>query len=93
MRSKRELDPTNYLFQRRKFYDPNRFSPLLEIAIVLVRFNHVARVIVKADHSIMRAAAVFRVPDSICDGVWPGLPQPPEWQQENNQCILSGREH
>jgi hypothetical protein len=42
MRPKRELDPTNYLFQRRKFYLPNRFSPLLEIAIVLVRFNHVA---------------------------------------------------
>jgi hypothetical protein len=56
MRPKRELDPTNYLFQRRKFYVPNRFSPLVEIAIVLVPFNHVPRVIVNADHSIMRAA-------------------------------------
>ena len=39
MRFFRELDPTNYLFQRRKFYVPNRFSPLLEIARVLLRFD------------------------------------------------------
>jgi hypothetical protein len=31
----------------------NKTSPLFEIALVLVRFNHVARVIVNANHSIM----------------------------------------
>jgi hypothetical protein len=29
------------------------YSPLLEIALVLVRFDHVARIIVNANHSAM----------------------------------------
>jgi hypothetical protein len=29
--------------------------PLFELARVLVRFDHVARVIINADHSVMRA--------------------------------------
>jgi hypothetical protein len=31
-------------------------SPLFEIALVLVRFDHVARAIVKANHSVMRVS-------------------------------------
>ena len=30
-----------------------RLSPLFEIAFVLVRFHHIARMIVNANHSIM----------------------------------------
>ena len=37
---------------------------LLEIARVLVCFNHVARFIVNANHSIMRPTPVLRVIDS-----------------------------
>ena len=48
---------------------------------MLVRFDHVARSIVNADHSIMRAAAVFGVSDSIRDGIRPGIPQPTERQR------------
>ena len=38
-------------------------SPLLKIARVLVRLDHVANVIVNANHRLMRAAAVLRVSD------------------------------
>jgi hypothetical protein len=38
-------------------------SPLFEIALVLVRFDHVANVIGNADHSVMRAAEKLRVLD------------------------------
>ena len=38
-------------------------SRFFEIARVLVRLDHVASVIINADHSIMRAAAVHRVAD------------------------------
>ena len=33
-----------------------RASPLLELALVLVRLDHVASIIVNANHSIVRAA-------------------------------------
>jgi hypothetical protein len=33
--------------------------PIFELALVLVRLNHLARLIVNADHSIMGAAAAF----------------------------------
>jgi hypothetical protein len=36
----------------RYFFEPSA-SPLFEIALMLVRFNHVAHVIVNANHSIM----------------------------------------
>jgi len=36
-------------------------SPLFEIARVLVRLDHVASIIVNANHSVMGAAAVLRV--------------------------------
>jgi hypothetical protein len=52
-----------------------------EIAFVLVRLDHVASGIAKADHSIMRAAAVFGVVDCVADRVRFVIPQPPEWQR------------
>jgi hypothetical protein len=33
--------------------NPSSASPLFEIALVFVRFDHVASIIVNADHSIM----------------------------------------
>jgi hypothetical protein len=41
------------------------FGTILEIAVVRVRLYHIASVIVNANHSIMRAAAVQRVADCI----------------------------
>jgi hypothetical protein len=40
-----------------------KFLPLFEIARVLVGLNHVASIIVNANHSVMGAAAVLRVID------------------------------
>jgi hypothetical protein len=54
--------------------------PLLEIARVLMRLNHVASFIVNANHSIMRAAVKLCVADCVADRVWLAVPQPPEWQ-------------
>jgi hypothetical protein len=36
----------------RYFFEPSA-SPLFEIALMLVRFNHIANRIVNADHSIL----------------------------------------
>ena len=55
--------------------------PLPEIARVLVRFNHVASLIVNANHSIMRPAAKLRVIDGI---IRLGVPQATEWEQIGN---------
>jgi hypothetical protein len=52
---------------------------------VLVRFDDVASVIVNADHSIMRSAAMLRVTDSVRDGIRPAVPEPTEWQGIGNQ--------
>jgi hypothetical protein len=52
---------------------------------VLVRFNHVARVIVSANHSAMRAAAKLRVVNDVADGGWLTIPQTTEWQRIGNQ--------
>jgi hypothetical protein len=50
-------------------------SSLLEIALVLVRLDYVARVIVNANHCIMRAAVELRVLDGIAGF---GVPQATE---------------
>ena len=39
--------------QRKAAHAAHRFSPFFEIALVLVRFNHVARFIENANHGIM----------------------------------------
>ncbi|PYK49609.1 MAG: hypothetical protein DME20_06500 [Verrucomicrobia bacterium] len=43
---------------------------------MLVRLDHVARFIVNANHSIVRAAAKLRVVNCVADRVWLAIPQP-----------------
>jgi hypothetical protein len=59
-----------------------RALPLFEIARVLVRFDHVASVIVNANHGAMRAAAMLRIINCIGDLF---VPQATEWQHIGNQ--------
>ena len=56
--------------------------PLYEIALVFVRFNHVACVIVNANYSIVGAAAVLRVIDCRPRVL---IPKPTERQRIGNQ--------
>jgi len=51
-------------------------SPLFEIASVLVRFDHVASIIVNVNHSVMRVAVEFGVIDYIADRKGPRLFSP-----------------
>jgi uncharacterized protein (UPF0212 family) len=48
----------------------------LEIAGVLVRLDHVASVIVNANHGIVRATVKLRVFDSVAHRIRPIVPQP-----------------
>jgi hypothetical protein len=57
-------------------------SRFFEIAVVLVRFNHLASIIINADHSITRAAAMLRVSDCVGDFE---VPQPTEWERFGNR--------
>jgi hypothetical protein len=57
---------------------------ILRRARVLVRLDHVARVIVNPDHSIMRTAVKLGKADGIADCVWPGIPQWTVWQHIGN---------
>src|SRR5262245_1853484 len=61
------------------------YTGCFELALVLVRFDHVASIIVNANHSIMRPAAVPRVPICLGDRVRLAIPQRPEWQDIGNQ--------
>jgi hypothetical protein len=45
--------------------DKKEISPLFEIARFLVRFNHVASLIVNANHGVMRSTAKLRVTDCV----------------------------
>jgi hypothetical protein len=56
-------------------------SPLPEIACLLVRFDHVARVIENSNHRIMRPAVEFGVADCICDCIRLTVPQATEWKR------------
>jgi hypothetical protein len=51
---------------------------------VLVRLDHVARVVVNANHGTMLAADKLRVTDCIRDCVWLAIPHPTEWQHIGN---------
>jgi hypothetical protein len=53
-------------------------SRLFELAGLLVRVDHVARLIVNANHSIMRAAEKLRVPDCVRDCIRLAVPQATE---------------
>ena len=46
-----------------------------EVASVFVRLNHVARVIVNANYSIMRTAAMRSVADCVRNCGWLAVPQ------------------
>ena len=50
-------------------------SRLFEIALVLVRLDHVASGIVNANHGIMWDAEKLGKADGIADCIWPGVPQ------------------
>jgi hypothetical protein len=52
---------------------------------VLVRFDHVARVIVNANDGVTRATAVFRVSDGVRNCIRTVVPEPTEWQRIGNQ--------
>jgi hypothetical protein len=52
---------------------------------VLVRFDHIARFIVNANHSVMWTAAMLRVADCVVDRIRFAVPQPTEWQRIGNQ--------
>jgi hypothetical protein len=52
-------------------------SPLAEIACVLVRLDHIASLIVNANHDLMGAAVKLRVADCIRFA----LPQCTEWER------------
>ena len=59
-------------------------SPLFELACVLACFDHVARLIVNANHSVMRAAEKLRVADCVADCIRLSVPQATEWQRIGN---------
>ena len=45
--------------EARKAEKSRQFSPLFKLALVLVRFDHVASFILNANHGIMRATAML----------------------------------
>jgi hypothetical protein len=67
----------------------------VEIASVLVRFDHAASRVVNADYSIVRTTAVHRIADCIRDRIRFAIPQATEWERIGNQIdatmILRGR--
>jgi hypothetical protein len=56
-----------------------------EIAFVFVCLDHVASVIVNANHGIMRPAVEFGVVDCIAEFVWLVIPQPTKWQRSGDE--------
>src|SRR4029453_13793411 len=67
---------------------------LFEIALVLVRLDHVASFVVNANHGIVRPAIMFCVSDCIRDGIRPVMPQTTEWQHigdEINTAFIFAR--
>ena len=55
----------------------NAHSPFFEIALVLVRLDHLARRIENPNHGIMRSAVLAGVADCIAGGVRSVIPEPP----------------
>ena len=58
--------------------------PLFEIALVLVRFDHVASIIVNADNRVMGAAEKLCVIDCVAGCVWLAVTETTEWQRIGN---------
>jgi hypothetical protein len=46
---------------------------------MLVRVDHLASVIINANHSIVRTAGKLRLTDCVTDGVWLAISQPAKW--------------
>jgi hypothetical protein len=59
-------------------------SPVSEIALMLMRLDHVARRIVNANHSIVRAAVELLVVKCAADRIRFAVPQPTVWQHIGN---------
>ena len=59
--------------------------PVFEVAGMLIRFDHAARFMISANHSIMRAAVELGVADCVADCIRPAIPQATEWQDIGNQ--------
>jgi hypothetical protein len=57
----------------------------MKIARVLVRLDHLASIIVNANHSVVRTTAVFGISDCVVDRVLSGVPQLAEGQHIGNQ--------
>ena len=57
---------------------------LFEIALVFVRFDHLARFIVNPNHSVMGAAELLCVSDCIAGSVRSVIPEPTERQHIGN---------
>ena len=68
----------------RPFVSRRKRSPLFEIALVLVRFDHIAGYIINANHRTVCAAEKLCVIDSVVDRVELAIPQPTEWQHIGN---------
>jgi hypothetical protein len=58
----------------------DRGLPLFELARVLVRLDHIASVIVNANHGIVWAAVEFRVVDCVPDCIRFAVLKATEWQ-------------
>jgi hypothetical protein len=71
------------------FVSCGKASPLLELACVLMGFDHIARFIVNANHSSMSAAEKLCVANCVADRVWLAVPKPTEWQRVGNQINAS----
>jgi len=56
-------------------------SPLLEIAHLLVRFNHIASLIENPDNGSIRPAEELRVVNCIRGCIGSAVPQTIEWQR------------
>jgi hypothetical protein len=48
-----KVTPWKFVFSAKRELMRGKTSPLFEIALVLVRFDHVASVIINADHGIV----------------------------------------
>jgi len=51
---------------------------------VFARFDYIARRIVNANHSLMRATAMLGISDCVRHGIRLAIPQPTEWQNIGN---------
>jgi hypothetical protein len=56
-----------------------------EIALVPVRLDHVASIIVNANHNVLSTAEMLRISDCVADCVRLAIPQATEWEHNGNE--------